>query len=216
MMRTILRTTITCVLSLVLLGADKSDDGFEPMFNGKDFAGWQGHVHGWTLEPDGTLAWEQEAGDVWTEKQYGDFVLDFDYKVAKGSNSGVFIRCGNPRDPVQTALEIQIYDSYGKGRGLHHAGAVYDAMAPSRNVEKPAGEWNHITITAKGPVVHVALNGEQIIDMNVDEWKVAGKNPDGSDNKFRKALKNFPRKGRIQFQDHHKPVWYRNVRIKEL
>jgi hypothetical protein len=89
-------------------------------------------------------------------------------------------------------------------------------MAPSRNVEKPVGEWNHITITAKGPVVHVALNGEQIIDMNVDEWKVAGKNPDGSDNKFRKALKNFPRKGRIQFQDHHKPVWYRNVRIKEL
>jgi hypothetical protein len=216
MMKRFLLPALACLLSFVVVGAETADEGFSPMFNGKDFAGWQGHAHGWTFEPDGTLAWEQEAGDIWTEKQYGDFVLDFDYKVAKGSNSGVFIRCGNPRDPVQTGLEIQIHDSYGKGRGLHHSGAVYDAQAPSKNVEKPVGEWNHMTVTAKGPVVQVRLNGEQVIDMNVDQWKVAGKNPDGADNKFKKPLKDFPRKGHVQIQDHHTPVWYRNAKMKEL
>jgi hypothetical protein len=208
--------TLACLLYVMLVGAEKSDDGFTPLFNGKDFTGWQGSKGGWTFEPDGVLAWKEKAGDIWTEKQYADFVLEFDYKVAKGSNSGVFIRAGNPRDPVQTALEVQVYDSHGKGRGLHHSGAVYDAMAPSKNVEKPAGEWNHMTILANGPVIQVTLNGEQVIDMNLDRWTVAGKNPDGSDNKFRKALKDFPRRGHVQIQDHHKPVWYRNMKIREL
>jgi hypothetical protein len=215
-MKTILLTTIACLLCVILIGADKSEDGSTPLFNGKDFTGWQGNTQGWTFESDGTLAWTKIAGDIWTEKQYDDFVLDFDYKVAKGSNSGVFIRIGNPKDPVQTGLEIQVYDSVGKGLGKHHAGAVYDAVAPSKNVEKPVGEWNHMTIVAKGPVIRVTLNGEQVVDMNLDQWTVAGKNPDGSDNKYKKPLKQFPRKGHIQIQDHHKPVWYRNVRIKEL
>jgi hypothetical protein len=88
-------------------------------------------------------------------------------------------------------------------------------VAPSRNVEKPPGEWNHMTIAARGPVIQVTLNGERVVEMNLDQWTVAGKNPDGSDNKFRKALKEFPRRGRIQIQDHHSPVWYRNVKIRE-
>lgn len=208
--------TIACLLSLTLLAADKPDDGFTPLFNGKDFTGWQGNTQGWAFEPDGTLAWQKKAGDIWTEKQYDDFILDFDYKVATGSNSGVFIRIGNPKDPVQTGLEIQVYDSVGKGTGKHNAGAVYDALAPSRNVEKPVGEWNHMTIVAKGRTIQVTLNGEQIIDMNLDQWTTAGKNPDGSPNKYKKPLKDFPRKGRLQIQDHHKPVWYRNMKIKEL
>lgn len=215
-MRRILLTFVALILSITLIGAEKSDDGYKPLFNGKDFTGWQGNVRGWAFEPDGTLAWTQKSGDIWTEKEYGDFILDFDYKVAKGSNSGVFIRIGNPKDPVQTGLEIQVYDSYGKGVDKHHAAAVYDALAPSRNVEKPVGEWNHMTIVAKGPVIQVTLNGEQVIDMNLDQWTEPGKNPDGSKNKYKSALKDFPRRGRIQIQDHHKPLWYRNVRIKEL
>ena len=208
--------TIACLLALALLGADDKGDGAKPLFNGKDFTGWQGNTQGWAFEPDGTLAWKKQAGDIWTQTHYDNFVLDFDYKVARDSNSGVFIRLANPKDPVQTGLEIQVYDSVGKGTDKHHAGAVYDAVAPSKNVEKPVGEWNHMTILAKGPTIQVTLNGEQVVDMNLDQWTTAGKNPDGSPNKYKTPLKDFPRRGRIQIQDHHKPVWYRNMKIKEL
>jgi hypothetical protein len=71
-------------------------------------------------------------------------------------------------------------------------------------------------ITARGPIVQVELNGEKVIDMDLDRWSEAGKNPDGTPNRFKKPLKDFPRKGFIGLQDHHKAVWFRNIRIKAL
>jgi hypothetical protein len=62
----------------------------------------------------------------------------------------------------------------------------------------------------------VVLNGEQIIDMNLDLWKEAGKNPDGTKNKFKTAYKDMPREGHIGFQDHGQELWFRNLRIKKL
>jgi len=78
------------------------------------------------------------------------------------------------------------------------------------------GQWNHITIKAVDNKINIMLNEEPIIDMNLDDWKTAGKNPDGSKNKFKTALKDFKREGHIGFQDHGANVWYRNVRIKRL
>jgi len=80
------------------------------------------------------------------------------------------------------------------------------------------GQWNHITITARDNEVHIVLNGEQIIDMDLNRWTQAGWNPgpDRTKNKFRTALKDFKREGYIGFQDHGANVWYRNVRIKRL
>jgi len=81
-----------------------------------------------------------------------------------------------------------------------------------------ADKWNHMTVKAVGPQIYVVLNGEQIIDMNVDDWTEPHKNPDyvGTRNKFNKAIKDMPRVGHIGFQDHGNPVWYRNVKIKHL
>ena len=133
------------------------------------------------------------------------------------TNSGVFIRTGDITKSVQTGLEIQIFDSFGKDTpGTHDCGALYDCLAPSENCVKEAGQWNHVTIKAKGPMLTVVMNDVQIIDANLDDWTRAQYNPDGSKNKFKMAIKDFPRVGNIGFQDHGKPVWYRDIKIKSL
>jgi sugar phosphate isomerase/epimerase len=163
---------------------------------------------------DGVLT-RNGGGDIWTKETFGDFVLDLEFKTANGSNSGVFIRTGDIADFVQTGIEVQIHETTdGTTRGA--CGAIYDCLAPTKNTVKKAGEWNHYTITCKANKIYVVLNGEQIIDMDLDLWTEPHKNPDGSKNKFRTAFKDMPRKGHIGLQDHGDPVWFRNVKIKPL
>ncbi len=155
---------------------------------------------------------------LWTQTSYGDFILDLEFKVAKESNSGVFLRSGNIKD-VLSALEIQVHDS-ADGSKYGMVAAIYDAMPPSKSASKPVGEWNHFTITCQGSKVSVLFNGELVIDADLNNWPEAGKNPDGTPNKFKKALKDYARSGPIGFQGLHgkaqAPVWYRNVKIKVL
>ncbi len=181
----------------------------------------------WTLEDD-VLARVAGGGDLWTKDRYGNFMLDLEFKVDKGSNSGVFIRTDNPKDNVQTGIEVQIFDSAGAQPGRHSCGAIYDCLAPATNPTLPAGQWNHLTIFAWNNRLAVSMNGEPLIRMDLDEWTEAGQNPtadaapntwpkpDGSKNKFRTAYKDLKREGHIGFQDHGNPVWYRNVKIRTL
>lgn len=192
------------------------NDGFVSLFNGEDLTGWSAKPDSWYVE-DGAIAWKKGAGFIWSEKQYGDFVLDLEFKIAPRANSGIFIRTGSKRNWLHSGIEIQVLDSFGKENpGKHDCGAVYDCLAPSVNAVKKPGEWNHITITAKANKLQVVLNEQQIIDMDLNEWTEAHKNPDGSRNKFNTAYKDMPREGFIGFQDHGNPVWYRNVRLKVL
>jgi len=155
---------------------------------------------------------------LWTKDSYGDFILDLEFKVAKESNSGVFLRSGDIKN-VLSALEIQVHDS-ADGSKYGMVAAIYDAMPPTKSMAKPVGEWNHFTITCKGSKVSVLFNGELVIDANLDYWPEVGKNPDGTPNKFKKALKDYARSGPIGLQGLHgkvqAPVWYRNVKIKVL
>ena len=168
----------------------------------------------WILE-DGTLA-RNAKSNIWTKQQYGDFVLDLEFKVAQKTNSGIFFRTADIKDCVQTGIEVQIFDSYGKGSNKHSCGAIYDCLAPSENTTKKPGLWNRITIICRNNKINVVMNGRQIIDMDLNEWTEPRKNPDGTKNKFKTAYKDMPRKGYIGFQDHGNPVWYRNIRIKPL
>jgi hypothetical protein len=168
----------------------------------------------WAIE-DGVLT-RKGGGSIWTKAQYGDFILDLEFKVAEGTNSGVFFRTANIKDPVQTGIEIQIHDSHGAAPGKHSCGAVYDIEEPSANTVKPAGEWNRMTIMAKGPKISIVMNDEQIIDIDLDNWTEPHKNFDGTPNKFNTAYKDAARVGAFGFQDHGKPVWYRNIRVKKL
>lgn len=188
---------------------------WKPLFNGKDLDGWTNRDGkapgaGWTVA-DGTLAIAKpKTGDIWTRDRFGDFVLELEFKTA--GNSGVFLRTADPKNNVQTGIEIQV--NVPGGPDKHSVGSIYDLVAPSKNAGKDG--WNKAVLTAKGASLTVELNGEKVASMDLDQWTEAGKNPDGSKNKFKTALKDFKREGHIGFQDHGATVAYRNVRIKTL
>lgn len=210
-----LLSTFLALTATVTFAADHPDtSSWKDLFatdlsNAVDASGWQF---------DGKELVAKNHDTLWTKDSYGDFVLDLEFKVAKESNSGVFLRSGDIKN-VLAALEIQVHES-ADGSKYGMLGAIYDAMPPSKAVGKPVGEWNRYTITCQGPKVTVMLNGETIIDANLDNWPEAGKNPDGTPNKFKKALKDYARSGPIGLQGLHgkaqAPVWYRNLKIKAL
>ena len=193
------------------------EEGWQPLFNGKDLTGWTGNQKTPWLVEEGVLTWQKGCGYIWTKEQFGNFVLDLDFKVSKGANSGIFIRTAKPNNCVQTGIEVQILDSVGREKpGKHDCCAIFDCLAPSKNAEKPVGEWNHVTIACSESKIEIVLNGEKIIGMDIDQWTEAGKNPDGGKNKFKTAYKDMPRKGFIGFQDHGGAVWYKSITVKEL
>jgi len=186
--------------------------GWEVLFDGSDLDdNWQ--KSRWVVK-DRVLTNTRKAGMIWSKERFGDFVLDLEFKTE--GNSGIFFRTDNTKNPVQTGIEIQVNKRVANPT-THSCGAVYDALAPSKEMTKD-GQWNHITITARDNEIDIVLNGEQIIDMDLNEWTEAGWNPGPprKKNKFKTALKDFKREGHIGFQDHGANVWYRNVRIKRL
>ena len=197
----------TLILSASLHGKDES--GFVSMFNGKDLTGWN-TTGNWVVEKDNTITLKPRPGEhgwtrykdyLTTNRQYANFILDLEFKFNKDGNSGVFMRIGNLKDHVKYGFEVQILDTHGKKKvGAHDCGGVIGTAGPTKNMVKPAGEWNRYTITVKDNSLKVVLNGEQIIDLDMSKSKI----------------KDRPAKGYISFQDEGKPIWYRNVKIKEL
>ncbi len=204
------------------LTAAEAEQGWILLFNGKDLSGWETKANQPlpdTAIQDGSINphFRGSGGLVVTKRWYSDFVLACDFKVSPKCNSGIFLRVGNPKDEVQTGLEIQVFDSAGKkALGKHDCGALYDAQAPTKNTMKPAGEWNHLEITAAKNIIQVVLNGEEIVKADLDTYTEPHKNADGSKNKYAKPLKDFPRSGHIGFQDHGHDVWYKNIKLKPL
>lgn len=191
--------------------------GWQLLFNGKDASGWicnNGKTPADSVVEDGTLMPYKSGGYVLMhKKQFGDFILKCEVKMPKRCNSGIFFRIGNPKNPVQTGFEVQVMNN--KKTGRHDFGAIYDLVAPKKNNIKPDG-WNSVEIKCQGPHIAVTVNGEEVASMNCDEWTEPRKRPDGSRHKFKNAIKDFPRKGYLGFQDHGAKVWYRNVKVLEL
>ncbi|MHC5055514.1 MAG: family 16 glycoside hydrolase [Planctomycetota bacterium] len=194
----------------------KMDGEWELLFDGTTLDAWDNRGN-WEITPEKELYRARRGGDIYSKRRYCDFVLDLEFKVAKGTNSGVFIRVHNRRNWLHTGMEFQVLDSAHKNPpGKHDTGGIYDIQAPSENAMRPAGEWNRYVITADENMLTVELNGKKVNELDLDRWTEPHKNPDGSKNKFRFAYRDIIREGFIAFQDHGKPVWYRNVRIKEL
>lgn len=201
------------------LAPAEKDAGWRLLFDGKTLDGWKatGNAEGWIVQ-DGVIANTLKGGGcLATNEKYGNFKLSAEFKMDKNCNSGIFFRWANLNDPVQTGIEMQILDSYGKDKpDKHDCGAIYDCLEPSKQAAKPAGEWNKIVLTCRNNMVWVDLNGKRIIYMNLDRWTTPHQNPDGTRNKFNTAYKDMPRVGYIGLQDHGHKVWFKNIKIKAL
>ncbi len=206
----------------------------EILFDGSNLNAFEYREGGWVIE-DGAMTCRMEEtkdkkgrkrvsgmGYIWTKKDYSDFELAFSYRLSEAANSGVFYRTDKD-NPVQGGFEIQLMDDAGYAKKLGHEmdgrkrnGSFYEGKAPSSYPAKAPGEWNTMVLTCKGPSIKVRINGVEVIDVNVDDWNTAGKNPDGSVNKFKTALKDLPRTGKIGFQNHGQVVWFKDVTIRNL
>ncbi|MBL8889187.1 MAG: DUF1080 domain-containing protein [Planctomycetaceae bacterium] len=186
---------------------------FKSLYNGKDLSGWK-TTGNWIPQKDGSLliqpregeqGWERYDAYLWSEKQYKDFVLDFEYAYPEGGNSGAYFRVADRKDPVTRGIEIQILDSSKKDGALtshDHGGLIGTDVPASKNMSRPPGEWNRMVLTCIGSHLQVELNGEKVIDTQLDMT----------------AMKDRALQGYIGFQDHGQPndIKFRNIRVREL
>jgi len=201
-------------------------DGFISLFNGKDLDGW---VYGTRKDKEGKPAENKvgqgyqvkdgalyctpkDGGNLYTAKEYGDFTFRFEFKLTENANNGIGIRAPLEGDSAYAGMEIQVLDDGGPAyktlRPAQYHGSIYDVVAAKRGALKPTGEWNVEEITAKGAQITITLNGQVIVDANLDDVKdpaVLKKHP---------GLKNA--KGHLGFLGHGAQVEFRAMQIKEL
>ena len=197
-------------------------DGWILLFDGKTLAGWMNsdRTAPRTSVQEGALN-PHKAGHYMLvhTQQCENFVLALDCKISQGCNSGVFVRTYSltPRpgkDVGFNGLEIAIDDT--TGAGYHDTGALYDLVKPAKNAMKPVGEWNHIEITCDKGRIEVALNGEKVTSVDLDQFAEPNKRADGTAHKFDIAYKDHPRRGYIGLQDHGSPCWFKNIKLRAL
>ncbi len=208
---------LVALVSLALVPVRAGADGpteWQTLFNGTDLAGWHGvggPATNWNVA-DGVLACTGEKGSTWlrTDRKYGNVELSLQYKVPENGNSGVFVRAPLEGAPWVDGLEIQILDDHGPRwenlKPYQYTGAIYAVQAPSKRVTKPAGQWQSMRILLDGRRCAVWVNDEQVIDANLDALAEQFPNVGG--------LKR--EKGYIGLQNHSSPVYYRNIRIREI
>ncbi len=196
-------------------------NGWELLFDGEGTKGWmiQGTPDSWVVE-DGTLHCTGKGGGgyiYYTAQKFRNFELKVDFKLSPRANSGIFLRTWDTNDPVNTGIEVQILDSYGKENlGKHDNAAIYDIQAPTKNALRTIGEWNTYHIICKDNLIIVHLNGEKVNEVDLSRWTEPRKNPDGTPNKFIYAYNTQTKPGYIALQNHGNPIWFRNIKVKPL
>jgi hypothetical protein len=193
-----------------------SNDGFTPLFNGKDLSGWKqfdGKPGLWVVENGMIVCKANGGGWLGTEKEYANFELRLEYQLKPGGNSGVYIRAPEKGYISRQGMEIQILDddhpSYKGLKDYQYTGSIYHVVGPSRRVTKPGGEWNAMTIRADGKHIQVWVNGTRVVDADLDDYL---RNPAVAKEHTGLARKT----GHIGLQSHTDRVEFRNVQLKEL
>jgi hypothetical protein len=206
-----------------VLSQKEKRDGWLLLFDGKTLDGWMTSSKTSSKVPveDGCIQPHGCGGYMMVhEKMWENFVLSLDFKISKGCNSGVFFRTYSltPRrdnDVGYNGIEMAIDDT-APNAGYVDTGAIYDLSKPTKNAQKPVGEWNHLVLTVDGNKVTVNLNGEVVNRVDLDQFTEKNRRPDGTEHKFDIAYKDHPRKGYIGLQDHGSPCWFKNIKLKPL
>jgi hypothetical protein len=198
----------------IVTAAEKLE-GFVPLFNGRDMAGWTGNTTGYYAR-DGKIICDPKkaGGNVYTEAEYSDFVVRFEFKLTPGANNGLAIRAPLGGDAAYQGMEIQILEDshpkYAKLQPYQFHGSIYGIVPAKRDCLNPIGEWNYEEVTANGRQVTVKVNGKTIVDANLDEAST----PQTLDKRAHPGLKRD--KGHIGFCGHGDYLEFRNIRIKTL
>jgi hypothetical protein len=196
-----------------------AEEGFVKLFDGKTLDGWQGGKDGYVIQDEAIVSQPKGSGNLSTVKEYGNFHLKFEFKLTPGANNGIGIRVpdetpGERLDPAYKGMEIQVLDDgddrYKNIKEWQHHGSVYGIVPAKTGFLKPTGEWNREEIIANGRQITVILNGETIVDADLDKASENGT----IDGKAHPGLKRD--NGHICFCGHGAEVWFRNLRIKEL
>lgn len=194
-------------LAFASTAAIAQEASFQTLFDGNSLDGWK-HGGNWVVE-DGVITRTGKGGSLVyaAAKIPDDFELRFEWKVAEGSNSGVYYRPGQ--------YEYQILDNAKHRDGTNprtSAASLYFCMQPSEDKTRPIGQWNEGRVVCKGTVVQHWLNGTKVIDF------------DYADPKWAFNFKMLKQRGgdlnargaNLSLQDHGDPVWYRNIRIRSI
>ncbi|MFO7976592.1 MAG: family 16 glycoside hydrolase [Candidatus Hydrogenedentota bacterium] len=193
-------------------GAPKVEEGFVALFNGKDLTGWEGDTKGYGIE-DGVIVCKP-GGNLYTVKDYANFVLRFEFKLTPGANNGLAVRVPMPAHAAYDGMELQIIDNtaekYKDLKPYQYHGSIYGVVPAKRGFLKPVGEWNEQEVIADGRHITVKLNGEVIVDADLVEASKDGT----MDGKEHPGLKR--ESGRLGFCGHGDVLYFRNIRVKEL
>jgi len=185
--------------------------GFIDLFAGGDLKEHFETTGNWSLDADGVVQlrpregetdWKRYGDYLWLKNEYTDFQCEFEYKHEKAGNSGLYFNVTDRQQAVGSVIEVQIRDSAAEKILDAHAvtGGILPKVAPSANATKPAGQWNHMSVTSVGGEVTVRLNGVLVNHVKLSH----------------PMLRTKPKQGFIGFQDHGLPFWLRNIRIRPL
>jgi hypothetical protein len=214
-----------CLPAISTLAAEADSGGqmaAKSLFDGATLSGWRGYKteapgDGWKVV-DGMLMLKGKAGDLVTVEEFGDFDLELEWKVADATNSGVIYRVGlGDNATYVTGPEYQVLDNLkaeDNKKATHLAASLYDLAGPEKDFTRPVGEWNSARIRVRGWHVEHWLNGEKVVDVDLES-------PAGKALIAASKFKDWPKfaslkRGHIALQDHGHLVSFRNIRIRKL
>ena len=199
---------------------DETAQGFVSIFNGKSLDGWVGlggDTSSYYVKDSQLICKKTGKVHIFTKKEYGNFILRFQFKLDPGANNGVGIRTKVHAEPHIYGMEIQVIEEeyYKDGdpfklKDYQHHGSIYGVVPSKPGHLKPAGQWNDEEIVCNGRRVTVKLNGVVIVDANLDKVRPL-------DHQEHPGLKY--KKGHIGLHAHGNrgaEVFFRKICVKEL
>ena len=171
--------TITLALGLLCLcQACKKNDGWTPLFGDK-LADADFDKTVWSISDDGVISAEKDQ-IIFTKKDWKNFELELEFKLFKGTNSGVVVYCSDTAKWIPNSIEIQIADNAAFPKPRTTCGSVYGFVPAEWDTSLPLGQWQKMKVRCEGKTIDVWINGKHTAQMDLSKWTDMKTNPDGS------------------------------------